>query len=147
LAPGLELKGLPPLCGRVFVGTDRTRSICKLIEVAVIGLHLLIEPKFLTRMREVRNAPEGERLRAAAMFLSIDALRNAGVDLPKDMRIASRYFEENFQGDAGASVQGGSVPRGSTAGGQTPLGVCAGGGAGNPPTCGCAGNTVVLAAE
>src|SRR5688500_14559272 len=106
-------------------------------------IETITSDEFLNRMREVRNAPEGERMRAAAAFLSIDALRSAGLEIPKDLRVASRYFEEGAPAEVSPTTPGMRAAGSSGSGQATPLGVCAGGGVDS--VCGCAGNTVILA--
>jgi len=53
----------------------------------------ITSPPFVEAMRKLRNTPENKRLAEGARLLQPDALRAAGVPLPKDMRISSRYFE------------------------------------------------------
>src|SRR3954447_6860118 len=56
----------------------------------------LTSPEFIEQAYAVRNAPESERLAEASRRLSVQGLREAGVRLPKDMRLSSRYFESSF---------------------------------------------------
>jgi hypothetical protein len=56
---------------------------------------VLTSEEFLVRLREIRNAPSGERLKKASSLLSIEGLRSAGVALPATMRVSSRYFEDH----------------------------------------------------
>jgi hypothetical protein len=112
----------------------------RLKEITGQLLATITSEQFLAKMAEVRNAPEGERMKAAAFFLSVDALRNSGLDVPTDFRVASRYFEEHFD-PPGPATPTAKNPTGAQ-GPVTPLGVCAGGGMGT--VCGCAGNTVAF---
>lgn len=57
---------------------------------------ILTSPEFLEQVRWVFEAPEEERLVAASQRLSVKALRGLGLDLPKDFRVSSRYFESNW---------------------------------------------------
>ncbi len=79
---------------------ERLRSITtEMIEA-------LTSPEYLEQVQAVREAPEEERLVEASNRLSVDALRAAGVRLPRDMRISSRYFEESFP----SAVEFGDTP-------------------------------------
>lgn len=95
----------------------------------------ITSPKFVEAMRQLRNTPTKSRLAEGAKLLDPKALRAAGVPLPKDMRITSRYFEPGVAGaievgDHGARrVPKGDI-RGDVLGGAEPLGIggCACGG-------------------
>jgi hypothetical protein len=56
----------------------------------------ITSPEYIEAIQAVRNAPEEERLVEASRRLAVDALREAGVRLPEDVRISSRYFEEDL---------------------------------------------------
>ena len=59
----------------------------------------ITSPAFVEKMRQARtSADEGGGLDAAAKLLSLDGLREAGVDIPKDFRLTSRVFEDLAEG-------------------------------------------------
>jgi hypothetical protein len=71
-------------------------------------LEALTHPAYVEAMRAVRATPQDQRLAAGSRLLSPDSLRQKGVPLPKNMRISSRYFDEDFLkgvdfGDKGAN--------------------------------------------
>jgi hypothetical protein len=55
----------------------------------------LTHPAYVDAMKNVRNAPRDERLVVGSRLLNPDALRAQGVLLPENMRISSRYFDED----------------------------------------------------
>ena len=58
-------------------------------------IEAITSDEFMRRMNQLKTAPLEERLETARGLLSVDGLRQAGVDLPEGMRVSSRYFEEN----------------------------------------------------
>ncbi len=58
---------------------------------------LLKSEAFLEQLDAILNAPEGERIDEAARRLTPKALRSAGVELPKGVRVSSRYFESRLK--------------------------------------------------
>ncbi len=58
---------------------------------------LLKSEEFLEQLNAVLNSPEGSRLDEAARRLTPKALREAGVNLPSNLRVSSRYFEPNLK--------------------------------------------------
>lgn len=92
-------------------------------------------PAFVEAMRQLKNTPVKDRLATGAKLLKPDALRAAGVKLPRDMRITSRYFEPGKAavievGDLGARrvPQGGLRGTALGGGGTVSWGGCACGG-------------------
>jgi hypothetical protein len=65
-------------------------------------VHQLIEqlntavtnPAFLQALRDVGKLPEEQRLKEAQKRLTPKALAAAGVSIPDNLRISSRYFED-----------------------------------------------------
>lgn len=57
-------------------------------------IEAITSDEFLERMEEIRKSSIDDRLLRARDLLSIDGLRQAGVNLPDGMRVSSRYFEE-----------------------------------------------------
>lgn len=53
----------------------------------------ITSPPFVQAMRTLKTTPMDKRLEVAKRLLTPSALRTAGVRLPEDMRITSRYFE------------------------------------------------------
>lgn len=95
----------------------------------------LTQPDFVENMRRARGLSDrGEGLDSAADLLSVDSLREAGVDLPADFRMSSRIFEDrarNLRLEIKELVPGDPSPVG--------IGGCAGGG--GLTFCGCAGGS------
>jgi hypothetical protein len=58
----------------------------------------ITSPPFVEAMRQLREVPVERRLAEGARLLDPAALRAAGVPLPDDMRITSRYFEPGKPG-------------------------------------------------
>jgi hypothetical protein len=89
----------------------------------------ITSPPFVEAMRKLREAPPAARLAEGAKLLSTESLRTAGVPLPKDMLISSRYFEP----DSGKVINGGDfhmgeVPKRPTGSQVLGIGGCACGG-------------------
>lgn len=131
-----------------FNRADEERRIAKeqldrerLIRVTDEVIRTITTPEFFERMRLAREAAdEGAGLDAAADLLSIERLREAGVDIPEDFRISSRTFEDRIQGlrfelQPVQSV-GGTDPI------RPDIGVCAGGG--GLTFCACGGFSLKL---
>ena len=58
----------------------------------------ITHPEFVDAMRKIHGTPIEDRLSMGAKLLDPEALRAAGVPLPLDMRITSRYFEPGNPG-------------------------------------------------
>lgn len=56
----------------------------------------LTSPPFVEAMRAVRAVPASQRLAEGAKRLNPDLLREQGVPLPSNMRISSRYFDDEL---------------------------------------------------
>ena len=110
---------------------DRTR----LLRVTGDVIETITSPEFVERMRRAREAADdGQGLTAAADLLSIEGLRQAGADIPKDFRLTSRVFEDRVQG---LKIDILSDPRPGPDGDPLGWGVCAG--IGSLTFCGCGG--------
>jgi hypothetical protein len=99
-------------------------------------IETITSPGFVEKMRLARvSADDGGGLDEAAKLLSIDGLRDAGVDIPKDFRLTSRVFEDRTAGfklelnSELSNVLGGRA--------RVSWGGCAG--AGGLSFCGCGG--------
>ena len=74
---------------------DRAR----LIRITGEVIETITSPEFVERMRQARAAAdEGAGMNAAAELLSLEGLRNAGVEIPADFRLTSRVFEDRAAG-------------------------------------------------
>lgn len=107
----------------------------RLLRVTNELIDTITAPEFVEKMRKARvSADAGKGMDAAADLLSIDSLRKAGVDIPKDFRMTSRVFEDL---EAGVKIE----QRLPFPGGPDidPLGWGACGGAGGLSFCGCGG--------
>ncbi|MFD9009476.1 hypothetical protein [Streptomyces sp. NPDC059552] len=71
-------------------------------------LEVITTPAFVAAVRAVGSAPADQRLLEGSQRLSPGALREQGVDLPSEMRISSRYFEEGLP----SSIEFGDGPCG-----------------------------------
>lgn len=58
---------------------------------------LLKSEAFLSQLQAVIDSREGQRIDEAAKRLTPQALREAGVQLPKGLRVSSRYFEPELK--------------------------------------------------
>ena len=108
----------------------------RLMRVSSEVINTITSPEFVEKMRKARiSANEGGGLEEAAKLLSIDGLREAGVDIPTDFRLTSRVFEDRA---TGFKLELKSDLRTSRPGTE-PLGwgACAGGG--GLTFCGCGG--------
>lgn len=105
-------------------------DVARLRKVTDEMIDAITSPPFVEAMRKLREAAPASRLSEGAKLLSTDALRKAGVPLPKDMLISSRYFEP----DSGKVIDGGDFkmgqPPASAPGGEAAPGIggCACGG-------------------
>ena len=107
----------------------------RLIRVTGDLIETITSPIFIERMRKARlAADEGAGMDVAAKLLSIDGLREAGVDIPKDFRMTSRVFEDRAEGVL-FEIREPSVI--DPLGDSLLWGVC--GGAGGLTFCGCGG--------
>lgn len=57
-------------------------------------LETVTSPAFLEQLEAVRRVPVERRIDEAAKRLTPAALKQAGIELPDDVRVSSRYFEE-----------------------------------------------------
>ncbi|MCF3145766.1 hypothetical protein [Streptomyces platensis] len=71
-------------------------------------LEVITSSAFVAAVRAVSSAPADQRLLEGSQRLSPGVLREQGVDLPSDMRISSRYFEEGLP----SSIEFGDGPCG-----------------------------------
>lgn len=105
-------------------------DIQRLRQITDEMINAITSPPFVEAMRKLREAAPGARLSEGAKLLSTGALRDAGVPLPKDMLISSRYFEP----DTGKVIDGGDfkmgeIPKPAPGGQNAPgIGGCACGG-------------------
>jgi hypothetical protein len=101
----------------------------------------ITSPEFVEKMRLARiSADEGGGLDAASKLLSLDGLRGAGVDIPKDFRLTSRVFEDRAAGfnlELNSGQLGGRALPSALVRARPDWGACAG--AGGFGHCGCAG--------
>jgi hypothetical protein len=65
----------------------------RLREISAQILKTVTSPDFLNQFEAVRNAPREQRIDEAVKRLTPDAMRSAGISLPQNIRISSRYFE------------------------------------------------------
>lgn len=71
----------------------------RLIRVTGDVIKTITDQGFVEKMRLAREgADKGEGLDAAAKLLSLEGLREAGVDIPEDFRLTSRVFEDRLSG-------------------------------------------------
>jgi hypothetical protein len=106
----------------------------RLLKVTGDVIQTITSPAFVEKMRLARiDFEAGKGLDAGAKLLSIEGLREAGVDIPADFRMTSRIFEDRVQGTRfELKSDAPSEPD------QISWGVC--GGAGGPIiSCGCSG--------
>ncbi len=107
----------------------------RLLRVTSEVVETITSPEFIERMRKAREqADNGEGMDAVSKVLSLDGLREAGANIPKDFRLTSRVFEDKIRGERIeiGPIIGGRIPE------MDPLGwgACAGGGL---TFCGCGG--------
>ncbi|MBV8368426.1 MAG: hypothetical protein JO036_05765 [Candidatus Eremiobacteraeota bacterium] len=79
-----------PSAAAAALSADRLRTITRQLA------QVMTSPELLQQLQKVRGAPPEQRLLEASKRLSVDALRKAGIDLPSDMRVSSRYFESGW---------------------------------------------------
>jgi D-alanyl-D-alanine dipeptidase len=97
-------------------------------------IQTITDPAFVEKMRQARAAADkGAGVDVAANLLSIEGLREAGVDIPTDFRLTSRVFEDYEQGVRFVI----DSPRGLPGVAPVAWGGCAG--AGGLSFCGCGG--------
>ncbi len=105
-------------------------DVARLRKITDDMINAITSPPFVEAMRKLREAAPGARLSEGAKLLSVESLRAAGVPLPKDMLISSRYFEP----DTGNVIDGGDfrmgdLPKAGPGGEAAPgIGGCACGG-------------------
>ncbi len=56
-------------------------------------IEMITHPAFVAAMKEMKETPVAARRKLAKDVLAVDALRNAGVTMPRGMRVTTRYFE------------------------------------------------------
>jgi hypothetical protein len=107
----------------------------RLLRVTGDVIKAITAPAFVEKMRLARVEFEaGKGLDVGAKILSIEGLREAGVDIPTDFRLTSRVFEDHVEGTR-LEIKSEKSP-GPELGAS--WGACAG--AGGPLiSCGCAG--------
>jgi hypothetical protein len=108
----------------------------RLTRVTTEMVQTLTSPAFFDKVRDARDAADrGEGMEAAARLLSIESLRELGVDIPDDFRMTSRVFEDR---ENGGQVEFRDVPIfDPNDPGLVGWGGCAGGG--GLTFCGCGG--------
>ena len=108
----------------------------RLMQISADVIRTITEPAFVERMGQARiAADEGAGFDAAARLLSIDGLREAGVDIPADFRMTSRIFEDRVEGsrfEIQSPLEPGDI--------LPAFGACAG--AGGLTFCGCGGFSI-----
>lgn len=108
----------------------------RLLRVTSEVVETITSPEFIERMRKARDqSDKGEGMDAVAKVLSIEGLREAGANIPKDFRLTSRVFEDKVRGERFeiGPIVGGRMPD------MDPLGWGACAGAGGLSFCGCGG--------
>ncbi len=108
----------------------------RLLRVTSEVVETITSPEFIERMRKAREqADNGDGMDAVAKVLSIEGLRDAGAEIPKDFRLTSRVFEDKVRGER-FEIRPTFDPNIPT---MDPLGwgACAGGG--GLTFCGCGG--------
>lgn len=75
---------------------DEAADAKRLRELTNELIETLTSHEYLAEVRAVSEAPEEERLMEASRRLSVDAMRERGVDLPDAFRVSSRYFEADW---------------------------------------------------
>jgi hypothetical protein len=55
---------------------------------------IVTQPAVLNILKEIADAPAEERLKRAQELATIESLVGRGVNVPNDMRLTTRYFEE-----------------------------------------------------
>jgi hypothetical protein len=97
-------------------------------------IEMITHPAFVAAMKTMKETPVAERRALAKDVLAMDTLKNAGVKMPRGMRVTTRYFEpgktEAIQISPGGRVSTVQLPKELVA---TRRGVVAWGG------CACGG--------
>jgi hypothetical protein len=78
--------------GEKRLDVDKLRLVTNEVIAAITS------PAFVEAVRAVREVPADQRLVEGSRRLSPDALRAAGVPLPQNFRVSSRYFEDGLPG-------------------------------------------------
>lgn len=94
-------------------------------------------PQFVAAMKRMKETPMAERLALASKTLTPSALTEAGVNLPKGMRVTSRYFEPGSPDIIEVDAFGSRLRNVNSVPGSTAAWACACGGAAT--VCGGAG--------
>jgi hypothetical protein len=71
-----------------FADTRRMREISDMV------LQVVTSPQFLEQVAAVKAAPPERRLEEASKRLTPKALREIGIELPPNLRLSSRYFDD-----------------------------------------------------
>jgi hypothetical protein len=104
----------------------------RLLRVTNELINAMTSPEFIEKMRLARSVSDTDSgVSAVARLLSIDGLRASGVDIPPDLRLTSRVFEDIAEGFR-LEIKSGTRERARAA-----WGVCAGGG--GLSFCACGG--------
>ena len=83
--------------------TPETQKVVEELDPATMKLksdemiNIITHPGFVDAMRQVRAMPVEQRLEAGKTYLAPDALRAAGVPIPPEMRVSSRYFDDEVK--------------------------------------------------
>lgn len=56
-------------------------------------IEMVAHPAFVAAMKQMKEAPVAERKKLAKGVLAVDTLKDAGVTMPRGMRVTTRYFE------------------------------------------------------
>lgn len=56
-------------------------------------IDMISHPAFVDAMKQLKESPVSKRQELGKSILTIDALRKAGIDVPPEMRLTTRYFE------------------------------------------------------
>lgn len=56
-------------------------------------IEMITHPAFVAAMKEMKETPVAERRKLAKTSLALNTLKNAGVKMPRGMRVTTRYFE------------------------------------------------------
>jgi hypothetical protein len=71
---------------------DRGEAEEKLDQIVKV----ITSEEYINQLKKVREAPPEERMQAGAKYLTPEALREAGVDVPEDLRMSSRLFDDQI---------------------------------------------------
>jgi hypothetical protein len=74
-------------------------DVDKMREMSGIVLRILTHPDFLEQVKAVKDTPPDRRLQEASRRLTPEALRKIAIDLPENVRLSSRYFDDQINGE------------------------------------------------